>query len=593
VKGAVVFTLIFGILLITASHRTAFAQTAVEDADVSVSSDPKTNYPEINSLIDKIIFQKINDVIQFIKKHLLIAWTILLSWPPLIKKVIFISFFPASIGIIASHALGIYKNMNIWQKHPNHDLMYSYFIKSGTLQRKKSYKDAHSLLRDRTWLWVSFAGLAFRLGNYANKSVMLMFVMSFAYIPLAIIGFVEMTIRILLGTVWLIVCNMLHRLILFVTKIITRLFIPVSYIIDKFFRETQYCPHCYETFNIPDFICPACGMAHKRLIPGNCGVLFARCACNNTFLPCVTFTGRSRLASECPACKGKLDAANARHFSIAVIGGNNSGKTAFIAALSNLYAALAGCRRSLAIEMKPDDCFNELNNMFSSGSTSADSESSTYNIIHKHGKIERDNFVLYDTIAKYIISDTFPHSPKYFGFCDGIILMIDPLSVQSVQGELVKDGNSAEMSYSSDDTNKLVIQFIHQYNMICGLTTGIMSNIPVAILINKADIEAVNREIGPATIQKLYNENPSAYDNNEFTAKDQICRAYLVKIGLINVVNNIEATFTNISFFPVSAIGHTAGKGKAFTPVGVMEPVAWIAKKRHSRLARLLSGGIS
>ena len=120
-----------------------------------------------------------------------------------------------------------------------------------------------------------------------------------------------------------------------------------------------------------------------------------------------------------------------------------------------------------------------------------------------------------------------------------------------------------------------------------------MSNVPVVVLINKTDIEAVNREIGRTTIQKLYNENPAAYNNSEAIARDQICRAYLAKVGLINVLNNIEATFTNVSFFPVSVMGHIAEKGKAFAPVGVIEPVAWIAKKRRSRLADLLSGSIN
>jgi signal recognition particle receptor subunit beta len=592
-KNIVYAALIFIPFLLMASNQTAYAQAEKESGETSVSSKTEMDFTEMNALIDKVIFQKINAVIQFFKKYLLITWAIFLSWPPLIKNTIFILLLPASIGIITSHVTGIYKNWNEWQHHPDYDLMYSYFIKSGTLQRKESYKEAHSLLRDHKWSWVSFAGLAFRLGNYDNESVMLMFLLTFIYIPMSILGFFEMVLRIIFGTVWLLAFNMLHRLILFITKLISCLFIPVSYIIDKTIRKIQYCPHCYETFNLPEFICPSCGRKHKRLVPGSCGVLFVRCRCNRTFLSCVSFTGRSRLVSECPTCSGKLIAANAKHFSVAVVGGNNSGKTAFIAAFSNLYTALSKNKRILTIEGKPDNYFNELNNMFRSGETSADNESRTYSIIHKHGIMENDNLVLYDTLANYIVSDTFPRSPKYFGFCDGIILIIDPLSVQSVQNELEKDGNSAVLNYSYDDTEKVIVQFIQHFNTICGLSTGIMSNIPVAVLINKADIEAVKREIGRDAVQALYNENPSMYNNNECNVKDQICRTYLEKTGLINVLNNIESIFTNVSFFPVSAIGHKAERGRAFVPVGVIEPVAWIAKKRHSRLTGLLSSGIN
>jgi len=583
--------LIFSLLLITVSNHTVYAQDKAEN-EVSAPSKQEMNYEEMNALIDKVIFQKISNVIQFIKKCLLIAWTFFLSLPPIIKNILIISFFPACVGIISSHVIGIYQNRHKWLKHPYYELMYSYFTKSGTLQRKKSYSDAHSLLRDHKWLWVSFAGLGYRLGNYDNKSTMLIFVMSFAYIPLSILGFFEMVFRTVFGTVWLLLFNLLHSLLLFITKLITLLFIPVSYFIDKLIRKIQYCPHCYETFTIPEFVCPSCGKVHKQLVPGNCGVLFARCSCNNKFLPCTSFTGRSLLVSKCPSCSGELAAANAKHFSIAVIGGNNSGKTAFIAALSNLYETFIKHKHILSIEGKPDNYFSELNNLFHSGKTAADDESRTYSIIHKYGKMGKDNLVLYDTLAKYVLSDTFPRSPKYFRFCDGIILLIDPLSVQSVQKELQSEESPEINGDSSDDTNQMVVQFIHHYNTICGFSTGVMSSIPVAVLINKSDLEIVKREIGIDTIKALYNEDPSAYNNDEDNARDQICKAYLTKIGLINVLNNIEAIFTNVGFFPVSAIGHTAKEYKAFTPVGVIEPVAWIAKKRRSRITRLLSNGV-
>jgi len=245
----------------------------------------------------------------------------------------------------------------------------------------------------------------------------------------------------------------------------------------------------------------------------------------------------------------------------------------------------------LSIEGKPNNYFSELNNIFRSGKTAADDESRTYSIIHKYGKMMKDNLVLYDTLAKYVLSDTFPRSPKYLRFCDGIILIIDPLSVQAVQKELNSEESTEINGESSDDSNQMVVQFIHHYNTICGFSTGVMSNIPVAVLINKADLEIVKREIGRDTIKALYNEDPAAYNNNEDNARDQICKTYLTKIGLINVLNNIEAIFTNVSFFPVSAIGHIAKEGKGFAPVGVIEPVAWIAKKRHSRITRLLLSG--
>jgi hypothetical protein len=584
------FALIFSLLLIIVSNHTAYAQAGSDD-ETAISPKQELNYEEMNALIDKVVFQKFIGVIQFFKKYLTILLYFFMTRPPLVRSIIIITFLPACFGIISSHVIGIYQNKNRWERHPYYDLMYSYFIRTGTLQRKESYSDAHSLLRDHKWSWVSFAGLAHRLGNYTDKSIMLMFAMSFGYIPLFILGIIEMFFRIVLGTIWLLAFNLLHSLLLLITKLISFALIPAANIIDKIIRKTQYCPYCYETFYLPEFICPSCGKVHKRLIPGNCGVLFARCACNKAFIPCVSFTGRSFLASRCPSCSGELYAANPKHFSIAVIGGNNSGKTAFIAAFSNLYKSVIRHKPILTIEGKPDNYFSELHDVYHLGKAAADNESRTYSIIHQYWKMKTDSLVLYDTLAKHVISDSYPRSPKYFRFCNGIILILDPLSVQHIQKEL-KDENSIDTSGSSDDTNQMVVQFIHQYNTICGFSTGIMSGIPVAVLINKVDIEIVKREIGRDAIKALYDENPSAYNNNEDNARDQICRTYLTKIGLINVLNNIEAIFANVSFFPVSAAGHAPKEGSAFTPIGVMEPAAWIAKKGRSRIAGLLSSGV-
>jgi len=583
-KNILYFVFVLTLLLVMVLNQAACEETTDEDNNTVEMNALPLEYSELNALIDEIIFQKLREVIQFLKKYLSIVWAFFLSWPALIKNTIFVSLFPASIGIITSHVLGIYRNRNEWHKHPDHNFMYSYFIKSGTLQRKESYKDAQVLLRDHKWLWVSFAGLAFRLGNYANKSIMLMFVMSFVYIPLSVLGFVEMALRILFGTIWLMVFNMIHRLMLLATKLISFLMIPISSIIDRIMRRTQHCPHCYETFILPEFICPACGKAHRQLIPGNCGVLFVRCVCNRIFLPCTSFTGRSRLTPRCPTCTGKLVVANAKHLSISIIGGNYVGKTAYITAFSNLYTGRTNIKNTLTIEGKPDDYFDELNTMFRSGKTEAEHESRTYSIVHKHRKSKKVNLVFFDTLAEHIISDVFPRSPKYFGFCDGIILIIDPLSIQSVRDEFVKNKKRKNIKhYSDDDIDKMVVQFIHQYTTIRGFSTGKMSNVPVAVLINKIDIEVVKLEIGLAEIKALYNKNPSVYGNSERVARDKICKAYLSKIGLANMLNNIEAIFTNVSFFPVSAIGHIVEEGVAYAPIGVIEPVAWIAKERHSR----------
>lgn len=537
-----------------------------------------------------VILQKAIVIAKPIKEHVLSAWMFFLSLPLEMRISVFVLLFFAFVGILTSHLLGIYKNRDEWQKHPDHELMYSYFIGSGTLQRKKAYRDALSLLWDHKWLWVSAAGLAHRLGNYSNDSKMLTYALSLAYVPLAFVGFIEMILRIVIGTIWLIVFIIIHSVLLFITKCISYLAMPFSKFADRFARKEQHCPHCFETFRLPGFKCPKCGKVHKQLIPGRCGVLFARCECNKIFLPCTTLTGRSHLEAVCPSCEGDLVAANAEQFSIQLIGGASAGKTAFLAAFQHLYLEKANKRAGLTVDGEPENYFSELERMFQTGNSDATSggNSQTYSFIHKYGRKANDNLVIYDIPGEVIVDGSYSRNPRNFGFCDGLIFIIDPLSIQTVRDDCVKEGESEALNNSSqDDIDTVIVQFIHQFTKIKGLSARKMSDIPVAVIISKVDIKVVKREIGGPKIRSLYNKNPAVYGNSESTARDEICKEYLSRLGLDNALNNIDATFSNVRYFPISAIGRVVGEDKPYDPIGVMEPAAWIAKEGNANMANL------
>jgi hypothetical protein len=186
--------------------------------------------------------------------------------------------------------------------------------------------------------------------------------------------------------------------------------------------------------------------------------------------------------------------------------------------------------------------------------------------------------IIYDIPDEIILSGDFEKNPRNFAYADGIVIMVDPLSIQSVREEcLRKDGKKAVVNYSVDDIGTIIIQFIHKFSEIKGLPAETIFDIPVAVIIGKADINTVKQEIGLSEIKTKYTANPAAYGNNLLTAREKICREYLSNIGLTNALNNLEGVFSNIQYFPVSAIGHLSESSKAFEPLGVMEPVTWLA----------------
>jgi hypothetical protein len=301
--------------------------------------------------------------------------------------------------------------------------------------------------------------------------------------------------------------------------------------------------------------------------------------------------GRSDMQAACPACDSDLIAANAKQFSIQLVGGNSSGKTAFLSAFWQLYSDNVNGIKNLTISGEPYDCFDSLENMYRTGLTESSSATSAlaYSLLHRFNRAAKHNLVFFDIPDEVVLSGAYERNPRNLGFSDGIIFIVDPLSVAVVRDECLKSGSNHEIGkYSVDDVGELIIEFVHQLSGITGRSARKQSNIPVAIVINKADIKAVQREIGLSKIKAAYEANPAAYNNDETIARDDICRTYLSKLGFDNALNNLDGTFSNIRYFPVSAIGHAGGNGKPFAPIGILAPVVWIANEAKSALYPML-----
>ena len=530
---------------------------------------------------------KVTDFIYRIIRHVMDFFDTL---PSVVQMAFYFILALVVFGILSTQVLGIFKNRKEWKKHPKNDLMFSYFCGSGSLQRKLSYKEAHRLLHDRRWSWVSFAGLAFRLGNFTHESRVLTFACSLFYLPMVILGFVEMVLRVIIGTAWLLVTSLVHRLVLLVFRWITYILIPIWQTADKAMRINQHCPHCYETFNLPAFVCPECGKIHKQLIPSRCGILLTSCECGR-FFSSTLFTGRSNLQAACPACERELVAANAKPFSIQLVGGNSSGKTAYLAAFQHLYIDKTVGIKNLYISGEPNNYFDDLEKMYQAGLTEPSSETTAmpYSFVHKLYGNAKHNLVIYDIPDEAVLSGSYERNPRNLGFSDGIVFIVDPLSIAAVREECLKSGDSNEVdNYSIDDIGELIIAFVQLFSSITGRTARKLNDIPVAIIINKADIKAVKCKVGLPKIRATFGTNPEVYGNDIAITRDELCRAYLSGLGLDNALNNLDGTFSNIRYFPVSSIGHVSESGKKFAPTGVLAPIAWIAAEANSGISPIL-----
>ncbi|SCW45876.1 hypothetical protein SAMN02910456_01225 [Ruminococcaceae bacterium YRB3002] len=506
-------------------------------------------------------------------------WT---SIPFGIRAAILIFVFVAYANVIASIVKAAIKHKKTWKKAPYSDLMLSFSAGSGQYQRKSIFKDARKYLLDRKWSWFSFAGLAYRFGSYTNNSRVLLFFCSFAYLTLAVFGIVEMILRFVLGLISYVVFNLVYMIVLFLAGIINYILIPLFSIPDKLSLVTQHCPECYNSFKLPVFECPKCKTKHSNLIPGKTGLLFARCKCGS-FMPCASFSGRKKLKSYCPQCKHAMAGASIKALTIQIVGGNSSGKTSYIAAFQHQYIQSIKNSNVCDVFASPADEFRELEKIYSTGRTvsSPVDKVHAYYIVHSTPGSTDDGIVIYDVPDEIILSEQYDRSPLNFAYCDGIVFMIDPLSMASVRKECEKTlGASSTRGYSDDPAEDIIVHFINKYSEVIGRKAKKMSRTPVAVVITKTDLTPVKRSIGMVRIKNEFASNRSRYRSLE-ECRNDICRQYLYDIGMGNAVNNIDSVFSRVSFFPVSSIG-SCEDGSSFDPQNVIAPIGWIARKSRS-----------
>lgn len=507
--------------------------------------------------------------------------------PGLLRTLIVIVSVVACVNIVASLIKAIINNRATWKKKPDSELMFSFAAGSGQFQRSHIYKDAHKYLFDKKWFVFSFAGLAYRLGNYENHSKSIAFLSSLVYLPLAIFGIAEMIIRCVAGVIIYFVINLAYIVFLLTLWAVNLLLMPLFNLADKASWMTQHCPKCYATFKLPVFECPHCGTKHTRLYPGRCGLLYAKCTCGH-FIPCASASKRKDLKSYCPKCDHTLAGSNIKALTVQVIGGNSSGKTSFIAAFQHQYVEAvenSGIRNVLT---SPEDDFEELEKIYHSGRTvkSPGDEVRTYHILHGNKGSSDDGIVIYDVPDEVILSEQYERNPLNFAYSDGIIIIIDPLSVRSVRKECeATTGLTSTNGFSDDSTEDIIVHFINKYSEVAGRMARRMSDTPVAVVIAKTDLTSIRRKIGTVKIKAEFSANQNQYLSLG-DARDKVCRKYLADIGLANAVNNLDSVFSKVTYFPVSSIGHCED-GSPFDPQNIIAPMGWLARQSQSNIKDL------
>lgn len=398
-----------------------------------------------------------------------------------------------------------------------------------------------------------------------------------------------------IGMILCAVLGLIHGSITTVFMILSYVIFTIVWIIDRIYllknKIRSDCPTCHSRFLIPTFMCPDCGAMHKKLVPGPYGIWKHKCTCGKK-IPATFLNGRSKLEAFCPDCGSPLVASDARPVVFQLVGGSKAGKTVYLSAFFHEYLQKLSSNKNLefTITDQYQPFFDELEEWYNGIDCPATAQlnSQMYPLLIDSSLGVKRQFSIYDIAGEMFdgfTADT-EIQQQQFHYCDGLLFLIDPFSSGNLRTNKINAGEDIS-DFSDMAVEDVATNFINYLIRTGHAKANSRCNIPIAILIAKADIKEVKREIGPAKISNIFRNNTEQYGTYE-NARDSICRQFLVDIGLSATVDNLETQFSNLHYFPVSAMGHSAD-GTPYEPWGIMEAVEWMLPLADKELSDLIT----
>ena len=197
------------------------------------------------------------------------------------------------------------------------------------------------------------------------------------------------------------------------------------------------CDFCKESYRLPVYLCPRCGIPHGYLRPSKFGVFHRICTCG-TLLPSTALTKttdnkkREEFTALCPHC-GRADRSKlSRPLGIALIGGVAVGKTTFKTAFLYKFINEDAVRFNIKTSF-PDEAtefgFGEIEKSYKGiRPITATKPGQEYDVVSFNFFIDHDRFDvaryihLYDMPGEVFETNNSKERLRHFAFSEGVII---------------------------------------------------------------------------------------------------------------------------------------------------------------------------
>ena len=402
------------------------------------------------------------------------------------------------------------------------------------------------------------------------------------------------------GTIFFIAISIIYVCFLLLFFILIYIGFSIVWLLDRAYlyknKIFTACHECKEKSLIPTYVCGKCGAKHTNLTPGVYGILKRRCNCGSR-IPSTAFNGRNQLEAMCANCKSVLYDRECVPICIPIVGGRSVGKTAFITAFSKDFidnVAPSKGWETIFYNQAKSKIYDEIKTDYQRGSTRMTERPQDINktssvsfsfFVHGRG-FHPDRLVhVYDIAGEVFTDGDENEVQKQYEYCQGIVLIIDPFSIDSVRYKYEKGLTPEDIAgIGKAEINGIINTFLDKLRNVTGLSDRKMMRVPIAVVISKTDSGSLSSEFSDAKIDEIINAHPSL-NISRFDALDRICREFLSENNMDGFLSVIDMKFKNNRFFVCSAIGHTRDAG-CYDPKGVMEPMEWLFQRADRKMKR-------
>lgn len=198
------------------------------------------------------------------------------------------------------------------------------------------------------------------------------------------------------------------------------------------------------------------------------------------------------------------------------------------------------------------------------------------------GDIRTTYMVFFDTAGDDLInSETMERITKYIAKSDGIIFLLDPLQIPSIQ-DLLRKMNIPLLSEKTTDTDpqEIIIRAANLIRRENGMPLNKMIKTPIAFTFSK--IDALFPLLDQSDGVRYPSSHEGFFDLDDFAEVDGSMRMYLDKWIGPGFDMFIKLHFENHAYFGLSALGSAPRDGKieqGVAPHRVADPFLWLLTK--------------